>query len=222
MIYFLLIITSLSIIFPFGMAIWRYKYLPTSGKVLYAYLWVSIIIFEIAAWYTSLNGIQNHFLFNIFSPIEFLLLSCIYWLEFKTLRFRRILVVIVSLIFSFQVGSNIIFWESFNRFNSVANALPNLGLMLFVILYFYELLMEQKIIKLSTFPMFWISSGVIFYVSINFFLFIFGEFVMFNSSEEIYNLDAIIQAISNITYRIFLTIGLWFSKTPQQLSPSSK
>jgi hypothetical protein len=222
MIYFLLIITSLSIIFPFGMAIWRYKYLPTSGKVLYAYLWVSIIIFEIAAWYTSLNGIQNHFLFNIFSPIEFLLLSCIYWLEFKTLRFRRILVVIVSLIFSFQVGSNIIFWESFNRFNSVANALPNLGLMFFVILYFYELLKEQEVISLSSFPMFWISSGIIFYVSINFFLFIFGEFVTFNSSAEIYNLDAIIPAISNITYRIFLTIGLWFSKTPPQLSPSSK
>ncbi len=222
MIYFLLITTSLFVLFPIGMAIWRYRYLESYGKILYYYLLVSLIIFEIAAWFTSLNGIQNHFLANIFSPIEFLLLSYIYWLELKTTSFRRILKVVVCLIFSYQIISNIIFWESFNRFNSVANAFPNLGLMLFVILYFYELLIEQRIIKLSSFPMFWISSGIIFYVSINFFLFIFGEFVKFNSSAEIYNLDAIIQAISNITFRILLTIGLWFSKTPQQLSPSSK
>jgi hypothetical protein len=213
---------SLSKIFPIGAALGKYKYLGLSDKVLFFYLLISLLIFEPVAWYTAINRIQNHFVKNTFIPLEFLCLSYICWLSLETVKFKKVLIVLVCLIFLFQISSNLFYWESFNRFNSIANALPNLGLMFFVILYFYELLRDQHADKLSTFPMFWISSGILLYVSINFFLFIFGEFVMFNPSKDISKLSAIIQSVSNIIYHIFLAIGLWFSKTPPQLSPSSK
>lgn len=217
----LLILSSLFVLPPFAVAIGRYKYLDLLGKILYRYLWV-LLLSEILGWYTAMNNIQNHVIFNILIPFEFICLSYIYWIAIKTKEFRLIILILGSSIFLFQIISNVLNWESFNRFNSIANALPNLGLMFFALLYFYELLREQQVVKLSILPMFWINSGILFYVSLNFFLFIFGEFVFFNSSKDFAKLQVVIQAISNITYRTFLTIGLWFSTTPQQSNPSSK
>ena len=217
----LLILASLFVIPPLAVAIGRYKHLDLSNRILLAYLVVSLFA-EIIGWYTSINRIQNHFIFNIFIPIEFLCLSYVCWINVKTAEYKKVIFILACFIFLFQVSSNLYYWNSFNRFNSVANALPNLGLMLFVILYFYELLRDQQEAEISTLSMFWISSGILLYVSINFFLFVFGEFVMFNSSKDLAKLTTFILSISNITHRSFLTIGLWFSKTPQQLSSSSK
>lgn len=218
----LLVLKSLFILPPFIVSIRRHKYLEHGGKILYYYLWVSVLFSEILSWYTAINYIQNHYISNIFIPFEFLCLSYIYWMVLTTPNFKKIVKIVVFFVFGYQIISNIVFWESFNRFNSVANALPNLGLMLFVILYFYELLNEEQKIKLLRLPMFWISSGVLFYVSIGFFLNIFGEFVYFSGSKDFQKLSIIIESISGITYHTLLTIGLWFSKTPQQLSTSSK
>ncbi len=219
---YILIFTSLSILPPLFIAMWRYKSMEKYGKILHGYLWISLIIYEIAMWYTSLNSIHNHFLLNIYIPLEFILISYIYWLLLETKSYKTTILVVASLTLVFQILSNITYWDSFNRFNSTANVIPNLGIMLFVIMYFYELLKNGEMVNLLTFPLFWISAGILLYVSVNLFLFIFGEFVLFNNSSEISKLWIIIQSISNIIYRILLTIGLWFSKTPQQLSPSSK
>lgn len=218
----LLIAASLSIFLPLGMGIYRYKNLQIEGKIIFGYLCLSFLIMEVVMWYTSLKSMQNHYLLNTFYPIEFLLLSSIYWISLKTHLYKRMLLYVVIAIMIFIIGSNIINLDNFNRFNSIANTVPYLGLMFFVILYFYELLKELHIVKLSTHPLFWISVGIILYVSINFFLFIFGEFVMFNSSKEISKLPGIINSIATIIFRIFLTIGLWFSRTPIQSNLSLK
>ena len=218
----LLIVASLSIFLPLVVGTFRYKYLETEGKILYGYLWLSFLIMEIVVWYTQINSIQDHFIYNSFLPVQFLLLSAVYWIVLKTNTHKRILFVIAVCIILFTIISHLSNLSNFNRFNSVANAVANLGLMFFVILYFYELLKELHIVKLSIHPMFWISVGVILYVSINFFLYIFGEFVMFNNSKEISKLSLIIISIATIIFRIFLTLGLWFSKTPIQSNLSLK
>jgi hypothetical protein len=218
----LMIAASLSIFLPLGIGIYRYKSLQIEGRIVFGYLCLSFLIMEVVMWYTVIKSMQNHYLLNAFYPIEFLMLSSIYWITLKTPLYKKIILCVAIVIITFIIGSHIINLDNFNRFNSVANAVANLGLMFFVILYFYELLKELHIVKLSNHPMFWISVGIILYVSINFFLFIFGEFVMFNSSKEISKLSLIITSISTIIFRIFLTIGLWFSKTPIQSNLSLK
>jgi hypothetical protein len=218
----LLIVASLFIFLPLSIGIYRYKYLQIDGKILFVYLILSLLIDEIYDWYTSIQSIQNHYIINTFIPIEFLLLSSIFWLSFKTDNYKKILIFTVTGVMIFTIGYHLSNLEKFNRFSSFTNAIMYLSLMFIVIMYFYELLKELHVVKLSLHPMFWISVGVILYVSINFFLFIFGEFVMFNSSKEISKLWAIINCTSTIIFRIFLTIGLWFSKTPIQSNLSSK
>jgi hypothetical protein len=218
----LMIAASLLIFLPLGVGIYRYKSLQIQGKIIFGYLCVSFLIMEVVMWYTQINSMQNHYLFNIFYPIEFLLLSSIYWINLKTPLYKKMLLYVVAIIMTFIIVSTIINLDNFNRFNSIANAVANLGLMFFVILYFYELLKELHIVKLSSHPMFWISVAIILYVSINFFLYIFGEFVVFNKSKEISKLYPIINSIATIIFRIFLTIGLWFSRTPIQSNLSSK
>ena len=218
----LLVVSSLFIFLPLGVGIFRYKYLQIEGKILFGYLVLSLLINEIFNWYTSIKSIQNHFIINTFIPIEFLLFSSIFWIALKTPIFKKILVGVVIITMLFTIGYHTSNSESYNRFGSLTNAVTYLSLMFIVIMYFYELLRELHIVRLSIHPMFWISVGVILYVSINFFLFIFGEFVMFNSSKEISKLWAIINCTSTIIFRIFLAIGLWFSKTPIQSNLSLK
>ncbi len=218
----LIIVSSLFIFLPLSIGIFRYKYLQIGGKILFGYLVLSLLINEILNWYTSIKSIQNHYILNSFIPLEFLLFSSIFWYALKTPIYKKILVVVVIITMIFTMGSHLSNLENFNRFSSLTNAIVYLSLMFIVILYFYEVLKELHIVKLSIHPMFWISVGVILYVSINFFLFIFGEFVMFNSSKEISKLWAIINPTSTIIFRIFLAIGLWFSKTPIQSNLSLK
>ena len=218
----LIIASSLSLLIPLSIGAFRYKYLQIEGKIIYAYLLLTLLIMEIIMWYTSLKSMQNHYLINAFVPLEFLILSYVFWITLKTPIYRKILLLILVIIITFIIISDFINIEHFNRFNSIANAVPYLGLMFFVIMYFYELLKELHIVKLSIHPMFWISVGVILYVSINFFLYIFGEFVMFHKSKEVSKLYPIIFSTSTIIFRIFLAIGLWFSKTPIQSNLSLK
>ena len=126
MIYTILLISaSLFVIPPLAVAFGRYRYLDVSSKILLIYLVISLFA-EIIGWYTLINRIQNHFIFNVFIPFEFLCLSYVYRLNVKTTEYRKVITILACFIFLFQISSNLFYWESFNRFNSVANALPNL------------------------------------------------------------------------------------------------
>ena len=212
--------SSLFVLFPLLVGIVRYNLLTSSLKVIFCYIIASTFV-EIFAWITILYHQKNHWLSNISNIIEFAFLSYYFikiFTVFKVSIFIKYFSVIILVIITLLT---FIDYKNINHYNSTAYIITCFVLMTYAMIHFYELLNSLNVPKLSYYSHFWISVGVLLYFSGCFFVNLFSEVVLFGNDKSTNQLW-LIYHFSLIIYRIFLAIGLWFSKTPQQLSPSLK
>ena len=179
-------------------------------------------IFELIAWYYALNGLQNHFIANTVTYLDVSGLGLYYYLIIsKPLNNKFILGIIGFALI-------VIFWSHFatnrdyNRMDSFALSIQNISIILMVLIFFYQLLSGLEINNLLEYSHFWIGIAILVYFSTIFFLNIFAEYITFNKNQVFAQSYWQIKEYLTFFQRIFLAIGLWFSKTPPQLSPSSK
>ena len=216
----LIAISSLFVLFPLFVGIVRYNILTTSSKIIFYYVIVSTLV-EIIAWITIYYHQTNHWLSNISNIIEFSFLSYYFTIILTVLKvntlvkYFSIIILLAIILLTFSDYKNI------NHYNSTAYIITCFVLMTYSMIHFYELLNSLNVPKLSYYSHFWISVGVLLYFSGCFFVNLFSEIVLFGNDKSTNQLWLIYHC-SLIIYRIFLAIGLWFSKTPPQLSPSSK
>jgi hypothetical protein len=215
------LVASLSIIIPILIGIITYKkYLNTPLKTVFIYC-VVYAVCEVIGWYYALHHWQNHFVQNSLSYIEVFFFGIyFYQIVEKNFAKKTILFLIISTLI-------IITWShwfsgrEYNRLDSFSLSIENLSLIAMSLIFFYQLLNNLNIQNILKYPDFWISAGILLYFSGAFFSFIFAEYVAFSKDESINNYFQIFEYLL-LFQRIFLAIGLWFSKTPPQLSPSSK
>ena len=192
----------------------------TPLMVIYLYLIVYVIV-EIVAWYYALNGLQNHFITNLASYLDVLFLGWYYYLILELTIFKKIVLCLVGLALIIIFWSHLATGRDFNRIDSFALSIENICIISMALLFFYQLLNTLEVQNLFTYSHFWIGIAILIYFSIVFFVEIYAEYVTFNKDESIIQYWQIKQYLTFIQ-RIFLAIGLWFSKTPQQLSSSLK
>jgi len=85
-----------------------------------------------------------------------------------------------------------------------ANTILSLLAILFSIIYFIQLLNRQEFVHIEKLGFFWINSGVLFYFSVNIFLFMLFQRMVANHQEEYY----IILHLTNIITNILFSVGL--------------
>ncbi|MFN8357441.1 MAG: hypothetical protein U0Y10_23490 [Spirosomataceae bacterium] len=202
-IYYVVMLSSL------GVGIWRSHYLQNRLQVVYYLVWVrvigEIITVALAAFY-----IQNHFVINLQSLVEFCLISLVYYHLFPNQWIRRgiiaftALVVLDSLIRFIQI-------EQFLRFNNYTHTFTSFVVIGMVLLYFYQLVHQPQPSSLLKFPMFWVSAGILLYYAGNFFYFLYGEQILFSLDVSKIQLLFIYRVASAI-YHLFLLIAFVFSK----------
>lgn len=218
----IVLVASLAIIFPIivgGMIVRDKKYM---SKPLYTIFVYSVIyaIFEIVGWYYALHHLQNHFLVNIFSYLDIVFWSYYFYQILSNKISKGIVMALFSLTLTFNIFSHLFLSQDFNRLDSFAISVSYISLIMMSILYFYQLLNSLEINDLFQYPHFWINSAVLIYFSGSFFMFIYGEYITFSADESI-NQYSLINDYLLFFHRIFLAIGLWFSKTPIQSNLSS-
>ena len=213
---------SLILIVPIFTGAINVKTIKTSPLFIIFLYCIIYGVFEIVAWYYALNGLQNHFLSNIVTYLDVLSFGTYYYLIIsKPLNNRFILGIIL-------IALTVILWSHFatnrdyNRIDSFALSIQNIALIMMVLIFFYQLLHGLETKNLLEYSHFWIGIAVLVYFSIIFFLNIFAEYITFNKDTAFAQSYWQIKEYLTFFQRIFLAIGLWFSKTPQQLSPSSK
>ncbi|WP_143017380.1 hypothetical protein [Catalinimonas alkaloidigena] len=115
-------------------------------------------------WGTSLawQGINNHWVYNIFIFVEFNFLNYIYY---RTIRNRRLKMVagVYSLAYPVYFLINLIGVQGWQTFNTYPYVVGCIGIVLMVVKYFVELLIDPVFPDLKRQPMFWISTGLLFY-----------------------------------------------------------
>ncbi|MBB6003329.1 hypothetical protein HNP25_001985 [Arcicella rosea] len=213
-------VSSLGVFFPLIIAIIRRENFTLELKLMFVYIIVSTLTEIIATFWARYLHSPNHFMLNIFSVVECLLLVLMYREVFINKLVKRITLITIS-VFTFFAIFNFTETSNFVKFNSLINSIACIIIIICVFIYFFQLLQTLTVQKLSVTPMFWISVACLLYFSGTLFLFLYGETVLFHKSPFFKELWVIYFILSFI-FRIFLAIGLWFSKTPLQLKSSSK
>ena len=182
---------------------------------------ICYLILEIISWYYALNKLQNHFIDNLSTYLEIILLGYFYFKIINNPIQKKIVLIILVISLAFILWSNLANERDFNRIDSFAGSIENIALIAIALIFFFQLFNNLDVKNLFTYPNFWIGIAVLIYFSGVFFVNIFAEYITFNKDISIAHYWLIKQYLT-IFHRIFLAIGLWFSTTPIQSNLSSK
>jgi hypothetical protein len=178
-------------------------------------------VFEVIGWYYVLNHWHNHFLQNTMSYLDIIFLGLYFYLILEKRTIKIIVLILVIVTLTLTLWSHIVTGRDYNRLDSFALSVGGLSLIAMSLLFFYQLLNNLDVKNIFEYSHFWITCGILIFFSGAFFTFIFSEYIAFSLDKNITQYFQI-SAFLLFIQRIFLAIGLWFSKTPPQLSPSSK
>lgn len=153
-------------IISFLTALFTYKQ-KRNKLILYfiPFLFVTVLVELTGTWYLS-KGIRNYWIFNVFTTLEFLFYTFLFYLHFRRPALKRSMIYFAAL-FVLTVIINIVFIQGFNKtFNTYTFLLGSFFIVIFCCCFFYESVLPDKIDQqLSRQPFFWITSGLlIFYL----------------------------------------------------------
>jgi hypothetical protein len=169
-------ISILVILFPTIISIVRYKNLNKGLKILFCFLCFGVFT-EIAARILIVTGHTTLWALNIYIPIEFLLIGLMYACFFDGFINKKYVYILIVLFISIS-AVNSIYFQDLGKFNNLILALRSLIYVVFAIIYFYKVLTELKIQKLSKEPAIWINSSVLIVFSTIFLIMAFSNTIL--------------------------------------------
>ncbi len=139
----------------------RHIHLPIYCKYI-SIITISHFIFYAFTAFLMFNKINNMILFHVLRPLQYTL-TCFYLIEVfsnglikKALIFSVPLYILLSLFFSFKV-------QTILEYNSYGILTYNFLVIIWILLFFKELLVNAYVDNLLIYPAFWISIGLLFY-----------------------------------------------------------
>ncbi len=169
--YALNISSTISGVFPVIAALFNYKHLNKVLKIASAFFVVSVL-FDVVLELTKKMALGNNLpVIHLFVVISILFFTAIYYHAFFRPAYKRTIVVVFSALALFIVLINMFLNEGIWDYPSVSNTVLSVLLIIFSLAYFYQLLNRQEFIHIEKQGLFWINAGVLFYYSINIFLF---------------------------------------------------
>jgi hypothetical protein len=186
------------------------KNFDISLKLIFSLLCFSLMTDIISFILVYILKVQSIFIVNVYSVLEFVLLSFFYIsiIEhkfFKRLVLLLLLIYILAALFDFYANS--IFSSSHYKINSFANFLVSFYAIYFFIHSLYH--NSDKILTRS--PLFWINSGVLIYYMPFILILLFSEYL----SKNPFFFAKLFNTCNNLLVLIFMslvTIGFLKSK----------
>jgi hypothetical protein len=194
-----------SVLIPLGIAMVHGKTMPVEFKPLYLTLILSFVC-DVVAYLLARNGINTHWIGNVYLATQFSLLALVFRSQFQ----KRRLVNIVLLGFLIFFSVNISFFQGPLVFNSVSNVVAGLVLIAFCLFYFYRLLNDLPIVHIQQLPMLWISFAVLTYYGGNFFLFLVKNYLTYGDAGS-HKVMWILHNLLNIVKNVLFAVALWQS-----------
>ncbi|WP_184543675.1 hypothetical protein [Mucilaginibacter sp. FT3.2] len=194
-------ISIISGIFPVLVALYYYRQLNKTLKIASLYfliaflvdagLWLSFHQWKVKNTMPTLHG------FVVVSIVLFGLMYYNIYAEIKLKKAAIVLSVLAILITLFDARY---------LFTYPSLSITTLSLLLIVLslIYFYKLLNPLKYIDIEKQGLFWINAGVLFYSSVNIFLFMLLTHIPVNDQHNYYIINSITNIIANILYSVGL------------------
>ncbi|AEV98094.1 hypothetical protein A4D02_14345 [Niastella koreensis] len=177
------------------------------SSTIIAYL-VLVLATSVLAVYLRKIGVRNNlFLFHIYTPIAYTILSLLYLNAITSALLKKIITasipffILLSIVFS-------AFVQKPHESNSYSNVVMSLLILTWSLFYLREVLLLQRVTHLQRFPMFWICVGILFCFTGNLFTVGMLNYLIKYSMEmarQAYGLTYIFKYLA----LILLMIGAW-------------
>ncbi len=201
--YDLAIFSIASGAFPVIAAMYNYRQLDLILKIVATYFLISFLSDVVQLISQKMGVVNNHPIFHIYIIISVLFLGAMYYLAFFN-QFLKKTIVALSVTALLIIIFNLIFNENIWDYPSVSNTVLSVMIIVYSLLYFYQLLNRQEFIHIEKQALFWINAGMLFYFALNVFLFMLFKQIIDAHQEAVYIVHNIINIIANILF----TIGL--------------
>jgi hypothetical protein len=186
---------------PVLVALYSYRQLDKTLKIASLYflinflvdagMWISLHQWKVRNTMPVLYG---------FVVVSIVLLGLMYYNIYAERALKKAVVILSA------VSMLITLYDARNLFIYPSLSITTLSLMLiiFSIIYFYKLLNPLKYIDIEKQGLFWINAGVLFYSSVNIFLFMLLTHIPVNDRPNYY----IINSLTNIIANTLFSVGL--------------
>ncbi len=145
---------------------------------------------------------------HVFVMISVILLGIVYYYMYSNNYLKRISIILTisTAIISIFYARNMLLYPSI--------PITALGILLiiFSLIYFYQMLYPHEYVPLEKQSLFWINAGILFYSGVNIFLFMLLNQIPAQHRANYY----IIHNVTNIIANILYSIGLF--RKPKQLA----
>ena len=150
---------SISIIMSFR----YYKKLQPRWLQSFAWFLLFILIIQFVAYfYSHYTKKSNHFIMNTITAVEFLFYFFIFFKSFDKKLLKQ-LALIMAIVFILIFLYHIFLGPGIFVYDSLAYSVGSVSIIICCFLYFYSLFQSELNLNYFRIPMFWISTGLLFF-----------------------------------------------------------
>jgi hypothetical protein len=192
----------------------KFKELNAPFRGLFYFLILNLLT-EILAFIFSEYEYNNLPILHCYTLGEFILFSFFYRsLSYKPNFFTRHFWLIIGT-GSLLIIANSLFFQPIFGFNSTAKTGVQISLIVYAVIYFYNLVADEQFAQLKSKSLRLVNSAVIIYYSGSLFIFMFSQISFGN--EAIFKLFWIFNSFLYVTFHLIIFTALWiafYRKTP--------
>lgn len=189
-------ISTASGLLPVIAFIYNYGWLDKVSRTIGIYF-IPAFVFDATSEALPMLGVSNNMpVIHISVVTNIIFFGIIYYEAFfiKKLKTLTIILSSTALVIALYFTKNILI------FPSEADTASSIVFIVLSLIYFYQLLSRQEFVHIEKQGLFWFNAGVLFYFSINIFLFMLFNMIPENDRPTYYIIHSITNIIANLLY----------------------
>jgi len=188
-----------SSIIPVIAALFNYKHLDKIMKIVAAFFLVSALSDLTLGLMAYRNVYNNYPVIHVFILLSVLFFGAIYYYAFFNPALKKAILILAIVVALFCI-INSIFIEGIWGYPSISNTVVGIFLIIISLAYFHQLLSRQEFVHIEKQGLFWINAGVLFYYSLNIFLFMLFTRIERAHLGDFYMIHNIVNIFANLLY----------------------
>lgn len=169
-------IASSSLIIPVICGLFLYRNLNKVLRGALLYLMVALLFQVVSSLLVTYN-VNNLPVLHLYTVVRFGFLSWIFIQLLDSSFLKRVIFANVFFLLFFSIGNSWLF-QSLFEFNTNTLTIEGILLIIYSVLYLFQILRQLKIREVEKHFSFWLVSGILYYFAGNFFLFNLSNFLL--------------------------------------------
>jgi len=176
--------------------VYNYGWLDKVSRIIGIFLIVAFV-FDVALELLPILGVSNNSpIVHMFVIINIIFFGIIYYEAFFIGKIKTFTIILSSL----ALVIALYFTKNILRFPSEGNTASSIIFIALSLIYFYQLLSRQEFVHIEKQGLFWFNAGVLFYSSINIFLFMLFNMIPADDLPTYFVINNITNIIANLLY----------------------